>query len=547
MSTGFRSALVTSAIALPIALAAQTQPATSKATLSGTVINAVTKQPVRRADVTLMPATTQMAVVYSAPGGPPGQRQTTTDADGKFTFTDVEGGRYTLRAQRQGLMPGMYGARLNLAKPPRFAMGSTITVADGAEMTDLRIEMIPSAIVAGRVVDDEGEPIEGVMVQLLNSIYMNGQRAWRPTAGGAPTNDRGEFRITNVPPGEALLMITRWNRPPVKREVDGVMMADVPTYYPGVADIGQAAKLNVTPGAELSGFDLRFAQAKVVKVSGSLLDESGKPPAQVHAFLQGKSGSFGPPVAQVLLKADGQFEIDGLPAGEYWLLVNANNRVRQPQRFALSVGDQDVKDLAFRLQPTVSIPVDVVMKQGVEGDVGQVQVSLVDDESGQMWMPPVSGKAALEGVMPGRYRVQVMIPNLEMYVDSMTYADRAVIGKKIDVAASGPPLRITLDTGAPTVLGTVKKDGQPAGGIRISVLDPRDRTTARGAVSEPDGSFQLLNVPPGDYIAFAVEDGESWALQDREVFEKYASKGTKVTITKNSAPKLELTAFVIED
>src|SRR5690348_15043345 len=56
--------------------------------------------------------------------GPAGEQTTVTDDQGRFSFTNLPAGRYTVRALREGWIAMMYGARAPLA------MGTPVAVAD---------------------------------------------------------------------------------------------------------------------------------------------------------------------------------------------------------------------------------------------------------------------------------------------------------------------------------------------------------------------------------------------------------------------------------
>jgi hypothetical protein len=69
----------------------------------------------------------------------------------------------------------------------------------------MTFRLTAAAIVTGRVRDTSGEPVPGLQVSLLRTIYNpNGQRSLT-NVGNATTDDRGEYRIFCVPPGRYFL------------------------------------------------------------------------------------------------------------------------------------------------------------------------------------------------------------------------------------------------------------------------------------------------------------------------------------------------------
>jgi len=78
-------------------------PAKECCTLGGTVVDSVTREPVRRALVyarNLSGATVQRTLGATA----------TTDASGRFAFSALDPGRYSISAERSGFVTCNYGA-----------------------------------------------------------------------------------------------------------------------------------------------------------------------------------------------------------------------------------------------------------------------------------------------------------------------------------------------------------------------------------------------------------------------------------------------------
>src|SRR5258706_3526233 len=75
------------------------EKAKKQATLQGQVLNLVTGEPVRKGNVTLEPEH----------GGT--NLKAITDNEGKFSIENIDPGRFTLAAERQGFVKQNYGAR----------------------------------------------------------------------------------------------------------------------------------------------------------------------------------------------------------------------------------------------------------------------------------------------------------------------------------------------------------------------------------------------------------------------------------------------------
>jgi len=151
-----------------------------KCKVSGQIVSITTGEAVRRANLKLQPV------------GAGNEATATSDADGKFEFTGVTPGRYRLNAEKQGFLQQAYGAKTG---SPGSA--TPLQLAKGQEMKGLTFKLTPHGIIAGRVLDDEGEPVNMAIVQPLRYVYDRGRRQLVPTIGNASifTNDQGVFVI----------------------------------------------------------------------------------------------------------------------------------------------------------------------------------------------------------------------------------------------------------------------------------------------------------------------------------------------------------------
>ena len=170
--------------------------------IDGIVVDTITGAPVRRAVI-------QLRISGGGPANLPSIENAdyaaVTGPDGTFHFEQIPPGAYSLSYSRSGyLMP-----RAASGYSPR-----TVRAAAGQAVKGLRYGLIPQAIVSGRVLDDEGDPVEGVQVSLLAFRYSGGVRHLDRLSEAGTTNDRGEYRIAHVPAGKYLLQASLDRLPP---------------------------------------------------------------------------------------------------------------------------------------------------------------------------------------------------------------------------------------------------------------------------------------------------------------------------------------------
>src|SRR5579864_63610 len=157
-------------------------------TVEGRVVGAIKGEAVRKATLILFQS-----------DKPEGQRySTTTGSGGSFAMQDIEPGKYQLTVMKGGYARMQYGAR-NPGHP-----GTTLSFDPGQQMRDLVVRLMPQAVITGRVLDEDGEPVPQISLQLFRYEYSHGKRQ-QQVSDYAMTNDLGEYRLFDLAPGRYFL------------------------------------------------------------------------------------------------------------------------------------------------------------------------------------------------------------------------------------------------------------------------------------------------------------------------------------------------------
>jgi len=176
--------------------------------IDGILVNQVNGQPLRKGTVSL-----RLTVTGPQPAGVP------APAEGKFVFEQVDPGRYVLMADRP--------ATFALLIVPAAAHPSTSVRAQVVK--NVRFAITPQGVIAGRVVDEDGDPITKVRVSAMRWMTFDGVR--RLGFGqGIPVDDQGNFRIGNLPAARYILSADLSRMPPLNAEKSHE--AYITTYYP---------------------------------------------------------------------------------------------------------------------------------------------------------------------------------------------------------------------------------------------------------------------------------------------------------------------------
>jgi hypothetical protein len=191
--------------------------------------------------------------------------------------------------------------------------GAAFSLSPGETKKELLFRLIPAAVIAGRVFDEDGETVPNAMVLASRETYYEGRRTLTITADTS-TDDLGCFRLFGLAPGRYYVSAKQqqWGQVVGDREFSGsagqtTEQGYAKTYYPGTPDISRAAAINVKRETK-SGTDIALKQVAVHRVRGRVLVVTHKPGQDGgHAFREqsGWTGMGG----QRGEKADGSFEI----------------------------------------------------------------------------------------------------------------------------------------------------------------------------------------------------------------------------------------------
>jgi Carboxypeptidase regulatory-like domain len=177
--------------------------APAKAKLEGTVVSATTGAPLKKAIVTLEPESTPDNVVFSV----------TTDAEGKFVFEDLEPGDYVIGAERVGYVEQ---GRWNRSGES----GTEFELTAGSERKEFVIKLTPQGMIYGKVIDEDGDPVDEGTWHVLRSGFIDGKRQLKEFMAGQLQAD-GSFVVGGLAPGKYFLSVDGGDWSPVEKKRPG--------------------------------------------------------------------------------------------------------------------------------------------------------------------------------------------------------------------------------------------------------------------------------------------------------------------------------------
>src|SRR5204863_6350750 len=110
-------------------------------------------------------------------------RTASTDAAGRYEVAELPAGQYTVSVGRSGYLTLRYGQHRPLEQ------GKPLQVLDKQTVDHIDFSLPRMSVIAGRVLDEIGEPIAGVTVMALRSRYWEGRRQLVPTGQGFVQSD----------------------------------------------------------------------------------------------------------------------------------------------------------------------------------------------------------------------------------------------------------------------------------------------------------------------------------------------------------------------
>ena len=403
---------------------------TQGAVIFGRVVDAVSKRGVPEVVVTASERRDSSPSERPVGAWPPsftpsnssGAKRVLADSNGRFMFTGLPPGSYSLvaTAARVGYQEGGFiveggvsaGAYLNAeyGQSGPNGPGDRVDVGEGQRAGEIQVLMWPAGSIDGIVTDEAGEPLAELVV---GAVRTNGSGALMngPTT---KTDDRGAFHLGFLMPGEYYVFVPQthgtipsdvatpnasemppdFSRQLLSTGIDpvgarptvgnsayvtplgnaGIYRGSLPaspsangrlvyptSFYPGVADLRSAERIVLAIGDHRTGLQLALQPVDAVTIRGQLL-RAGRPEPYfgLHLVPSGADETMSLfEAAYAVTDASGRFEFVSVPSGQYRLLA-----FKDPPRDASIVASQDrgawaIRDLVLDKKPVDDLLVNL--------------------------------------------------------------------------------------------------------------------------------------------------------------------------------------------
>lgn len=321
------------ALCLIVAAALHAQVPAAGGVIIGRVVDIDSGEPIPGARVTVNAASAGRTMT-----GGLSSDSVLADSQGRFYFSEIRPGTYAVASAMANSAPFV------IPSPARH-----ISIDRNHTITNVEVVAMRTAWIAGRVTDEAGQAVAGMSVWAYRRTGVGSQSAFT-VASTATTDDRGDYTIDPLPPGEYLVCACQWMAPlldaglthtlglltpalgpqmPAQRptnvavDVDAHWRPPARTFHPSATHPANATLITLRSNEDRSDIHIAVTAGALATISGRVV---GLPDAMAATAirLQPVVRTGGPVLSgreADHVGADGSFRFIGVPPGDYTLQV----------------------------------------------------------------------------------------------------------------------------------------------------------------------------------------------------------------------------------
>jgi hypothetical protein len=498
--------------------------------IAGTLVNAATGEPVRRATVAVLTEADSHTV-----------QSVESDNDGRFALEHLPAAKYQLTASKRGFLTAFFDEHEEF--------NSAIVTGPDQDTEHLTFRLMPGAVLRGVVSADGGDPVENARVMLFERPRHHGPGDRITQSDAVNTDDTGAYEFANLAAGEYLVAVTAqpWyalhGGAPSKQVSENSAALDVAypvTYYDSTTDESAAAPIVLAGGSrEEANINLHAVPALHLTVAAPRKPDGSIARPELRQTIFGTQISAESAGFLDALQS-GTTAFDGVAPGHYELAQGDPPRIVDLDATASQQVDPAAGIPTFAVAGALRADNGSALPDELNLTLDQVEGSRTQS---QFVVTAGKGRFKFDAVPPGSWSLGAESDGKLLSVVSIATGGVAHSGSLFTVRNRPLSLAVTVSQGTTRVEGFALKGSKGFAGAMI-VLAPRDAAAWQPLVrrdqSDSDGSFTLRDVAPGQYIVVAIEDG--WALDSSrpEALAPYLSGGIAVTVTGNSGNLVRL-------
>jgi hypothetical protein len=427
---------------------------------------------------------------------------------------------------------------------PLGSLNLQVPLGEGQQVTGLALRMTPQSVIAGKVLDENGEPVVGAEVFAQRAGTASGSIVPIMNAGTEKTNDIGEYRIPNLGAGDYIVGAR------IENQAHNATVSYVGGYHPGTTAAKDAAPIHLAAASVASGADIRIKKVAGFTVRGNIMDGDGPPNVSgvVPRLASADQTGYG---AAARPGPDGSFEFDGVPTGTYNLYASRPDirgmgaaDIAVSAATTVEVRGGDVEGVLLRMKPSVELHGTVTF--GSPCYAAGTTVTLAPSRSSYPLGVPggeVSSDSTFTfgNVPPGVYYF-LFSDGGRCYVKSLSYRGQPASPDALSIDASGTlEIALTPFTSVLTV-EVVGQDGKPLPRAQVHVTDMDDSPLA-GAITLDTGQTRIAYLRPGTYRVYAFEMVQTIRTPNLDYLKAFENRANTVTLGATGTATVQVTAI----
>jgi len=464
------------------------------AAISGKVVDAVSKEPIAKALVTIH-------VLNNSSDKPRVLFNVSTNERGEY-IASVPPGFYIVSAEARGFHKEFFEEMRD------FKAGKPVQVFADKHTTDINFTMDKLASVTGVVTDAAtGKPIVGAIVTAFQEhstreALINKDELRLPFI--AKTDSMGKYKLEGLRAG--------------KYFVQAVARGYLLEFWKETVALKDATPVEVPESGNVE--NINFTLGPGGAIAGSVLSAADQKPiagAVVQVFP--KDGNA--PLARVQAGRDGKYHLDGLLTGEYLVFASAEGFAglyykdveRRDQATPVKVeAPNETVDINFQLKPagpqrggTVA---GAVISELEKTPIPHAFVLLIPLSTASN-VPPQPlfamaddfGRYKISGVPIGKYAAVACAPRYlcEFFENAKSFRDAKIFGVENNVVDNVNFTLAPAQRGPYQIAGRVRHKNQSRGAENVVVQALDNGVIIATALTGNDGSFILDEIPAGEF------------------------------------------------
>jgi len=405
--------------------------------------------------------------------------------------------------------------------------------------------MTPLGVVTGRVTDEDGDPLRGVQVAIVNYRYGPAGRELVESRT-ATSDDLGEYRVYDVTHGRFYLRAAM----PMRIGSRGAEEAETyaACFYPVSSDAAGATQLEIAPGQQLREMNFAMRKARFATIRGRLIAPPDATSLLVGYILLRGTGSMTRSVSD----REGKFELPGMAPGSIYVtgsyLVSGR---RMEARLPLQVGSEDISGIELAPIPGIELRGRVRIDGISTMKLSQLALRF-QSETGQSFGGGTvrdDGTFEYKEVAPGAYQL-VSFPGPALYFKAMYWGEREITDSVLDLTVgvpSGATLTVVYGADGGEISGAVTDDSGdpiPATVVAVPTGSHRSRQFYRAAPTT-SGRFVLRSIAPGDYKLYGWDRvDQNQVIYDADFLRPYEGEGKAIRVQAGEKQTADLKLII---